>query len=458
MGVPTNNDDVSGKAEEMDENYWYIDGIAYDFTDFVKKHPGGEYALYLGQGRECKPLIWSYHLEIEKVEKYFKTYRLPSNHPSQLQNVAEMKFEPINKFSWNEDGFYATVKREAVKHFKENNLSPKAGFWGFFSFFFSVMTMFLSMYVMCTQTVYTNYIAALVHGVFRAVIVVQSTHGGSHFAYSYNPMVNRWIYRVGTILIGLWNPKVWDIQHVVAHHNYTNEWPYDTDSGFPIKSITYNQKRFGYHKYQHIYIWLVYAFTIPLVLLNSVKDTIIGRQVLFKLNYQVIGARLEVWACTFLSIFYLLIPFFFLSFKSAFFISMVSNITSSLYFSLQFVVNHEVDDIFANGPVDGVVDWGEYQVNESTSFAPHSRLSLYMAGGLNTQIEHHLFPGVYFGHYEALHKITRNVCKDFGIHYNERPTLMQALKGHYELLKNPPQSLRTGKDSARKKKNSKKQN
>jgi hypothetical protein len=142
-----------------------------------------------------------------------------------------------------------------------------------------------------------SYLYAFLHGIVRAVLVVQTTHAASHFSMSMNPMFNRWSYRVGTVLIGLWAPKSWDLQHVVAHHGmncctwhamllsssllipinvciivYTNEWPWDSDSAFPIKSILYNQKRFGYHKYQHLYMWIVYALFIPLVCPPSVPS------------------------------------------------------------------------------------------------------------------------------------------------------------------------------------------
>jgi len=173
------------------------------------------------------------------------------------------------------------------------------------------------------------------------------------------------------------------------------------------------------------------------------KDLIVGRQVLFRLRYQVPGAYFEAWACTILGLVYLLLPYFVLpTFTSALCMSLFTNITSSLIFSLQFVVNHEVDEIYEDGPQEKPIDWGAYQVISSTSFAPDSYLSTEFAGGLNTQIEHHLFPGVYYGHYVALHNVVKKVCNDFGLVYNERPTLWQALKGHYNLLKNPPKSIR----------------
>lgn len=160
------------------------------------------------------------------------------------------------------------------------------------------------------------------------------------------------------------------------------------------------------------------------------------------MNYQVPGSYLEAWSCTILGGIYLLLPFFFLPFGNALKILLFTNLTSSLFFSLQFVVNHEVKNVVDEGPIEGKLDWGRYQCLESTSFAPDSHLSTIMAGGLNTQIEHHLFPSVYYGHYVELHKIIKRVCSDFDIVYNERPTLWEALVGHYELLKNPPASIR----------------
>jgi linoleoyl-CoA desaturase len=258
-------------------------------------------------------------------------------------------------------------------------------------------------------------------------------------------MVNRWAYRLGTCLIGLWSPKTWDFQHVLAHHIYTNEWPYDSDSAFPLKSILYNQRRFWVHKYQHIYMWLVYALTIPFVMINSIREQWRGRQVTFKMRYFVPGAKLEAWGCSIVSVFYVVFPFFFLPFFTALPLVIVSNVVSSLYFSMQFVVNHEVDSIVDASAPPKVIDWGAYQVAGSLTFAPDSRLALEASGGLNTQVEHHLFPGVHYSHYKSISKIVRKVAKDFGLHYQSAPTLFHAVRAHYKLLKNPPKSIREPK-------------
>jgi len=293
-----------------------------------------------------------------------------------------------------------------------------------------------------------SYIWAFLHGLFRAILVVQTTHAASHFSMSFNGEFNRWAYRLGTVLIGLWCPKTWDLQHVVAHHIYTNEWPFDSDSAFPIKSILYNQRRFWYHKYQHIYMWFVYALFIPLVMLNSMRELVAGRQVTFKMRWYHRGAKLEAWGTTILGALYLVLPYFFMPFRVALPLVLFTNLVSSIIFSMQFVVNHEVDTIISDKPHAASIDFGRFQLEESFTFAPDSLLALQMSGGLNTQIEHHLFPGIHYSHYRDISRIIRSVATRFGYDYQHSTTWIGAVKKHYALLKNPPISSRAKKNKS----------
>jgi len=118
--------------------------------------------------------------------------------------------------------------------------------------------------------------------------------------------------------------------------------------------------------------------------------------------------------------------------------------TSSIIFSLQFVVNHEVDTIIDSKPHATSIDFGQFQMEESFTFSPDSLMALELSGGLNTQIEHHLFPCVHYSHYSEISQIVRRVARRFGLQYQSTPTWFGAVKKHYNLLKNPPQSIRTG--------------
>ena len=440
----------------MKSDYWYIDGVAYDFSRFIANHPGGSWAINLGRGRECAGLLHSYHLNMP-TEQLLAKYRLD-------EEADRAAFPPTQKYSYEDDGFYKTCQRDAVAYFKANSLSHKAP-WTHILFFLVNVAMII--FGMATMIGSQSYLAAVFLGVWRSLLVVQSTHAASHFSMFNNATLNRWAYRIGTVLIGLWCPTIWDLQHVVAHHIYTNEWPYDTDSAFPLKSLFANQRRFAYHKFQHIYMWLVYALTIPLVMANSIKDIIIGKQVLFKIRYRQASDKPEAILTSVAGVLFLALPFLFLPFADAFKLSLLSSVTSSLFFSLQFVVNHEIDGVVETSPaeqytkenpkptsasllppavLDTPYDWGAYQMANSLTFAPQSKLALWSSGGLNTQVEHHLFPGVHFSHYQEMVHIVRKNAKKFGLVYHETPSLWEAIRLHYRLLRSPAASIRSSSD------------
>jgi len=428
----------------MDPKYWYIDGVAYDFTPFIRNHPGGIYAIYLGKGQECQSLLHSYHLNMPP-QSLLDKYKCPKE--LQPDPLVVKKFAPAQKFTYEKGGFFDVVKEEVKEYFKKTGKSHKADGIHMTMFFVNVLLIIWSYFNMNAQA---SYLWAFFHGIFRAILVTQTTHAASHFSMSFNGEFNRWAYRLGTVLIGLWCPKTWDLQHVVAHHVYTNEWPFDSDSAFPVKSILYNQRRLWYHKYQHIYMWLVYALFIPIIMLNSIRELVAGRQVTFKMRYYHRGAKLEAWGTTVLGALYLLLPYFFLPFRVALPLLIVTNMTSSIIFSLQFVVNHEVDTIISDKPHAPQIDFGQFQLEESFTFAPDSLMALQISGGLNTQIEHHLFPGIHYSHYREVSKIVRSVAKRFNFEYQHSTTWIGAVKKHYALLKNPPLSLRDKERAAKK--------
>jgi fatty acid desaturase len=381
-------------------------------------------------------------------EKVLAKYRVAAEHDAEL-------LDPVRKVSFEEDGFYAEVKRETVEYFKQKDMDWKAPLLHQLLFVFNVVFQLTALYFMIVNE---SYLWAFVHAMLRGFMVVRSTHAASHFSFSRNASINRWVYRIGTVMIGLWSPTTWDLQHLVAHHIYTNEWPYDSDSAFPLKSIVPTQKRFFYHRFQHIYMWLVYALTIPLVMLNSIRESLAGHQMVWTIDFKQPGVLAEALCCSIGGVIYLVLPTFFMAPLTALGLISFSAVISSLYFSLQFIVNHEVDEVIPTAehpdriaatmlppakPADKAFDWGLYQMENSLTFAPGSRFALEAAGGLNTQIEHHLFPGVHYSHYSAVGEIIRRVAERRGHTYISKPNLLEALKSHYLLLKNPLPSIRT---------------
>ena len=69
------------------------------------------------------------------------------------------------------------------------------------------------------------------------------------------------------------------------------------------------------------------------------------------------------------------------------------------------------------------------------AMTPRNRLLSWYVGGLNYQIEHHLFPKVCSVHYPAISRVVRLAAAAHGVPYHEQPTLLRAIRSHYRMLK-----------------------
>ena len=93
-----------------------------------------------------------------------------------------------------------------------------------------------------------------------------------------------------------------------------------------------------------------------------------------------------------------------------------------------FPMPDEVDNRIEN-------EWAIHQVQTTVDFARRSRLVNWYTGGLNYQIEHHLFPQICHLHYPALSKIVEETSNEFGVRYEAHQTFGAAVASHYRLLK-----------------------
>src|SRR5262249_30803924 len=79
--------------------------------------------------------------------------------------------------------------------------------------------------------------------------------------------------------------------------------------------------------------------------------------------------------------------------------------------------------------------WAEHQVETTVDFARGSWVCCWMLGGLNFQVEHHLFPRICHVHYPALSKLVEEVCREFGVAYRAHATLWAGITSHFRWLK-----------------------
>jgi linoleoyl-CoA desaturase len=345
----------------------------------------------------------------------------------------------------NKSEFYSTVKSRVDNYFKENNLSKNAnGLMYFKSFFFlGGLALFYGLIISNQFSIYTMWGLAIFMGMFMALIGFNVSHDALHGGYSANAKVNKIIGSYSFYLIGA-SPYIWNISHNIVHHTYTNIPEHDEDIVIApgLIRLSPQDKMTKIQRAQHWYGIPLYGFAS----LNWVlkKDYL-------KFFQKKIG-EYELPKKTFEDYFNL---FFFKTLYYAIFIVtplIVLDITW-WQFIIGFVTMH-----FAEGLVLGLVfqlahvvegaafpmvnnegnieeAWAVHQMQTTANFGRKDWLTSFLCGGLNMQVEHHLFPKVCHVHYPAISDILKETADEFGVPYIENKSFFTALKSHYRMLR-----------------------
>jgi fatty acid desaturase len=415
-------------APEPDcDRLWFIDGKAYDLTEFVRLHPGGREAINLGRGTDCSELFRSYHFRKRPPSALFARYEVEVDR-TDPRNVERLGG---SGFTFAEDGFYRTIQERSRAYFKETGKPYMATVP---QHAFSLGVILLAIGLSVPAYVQGSLWAALALGVARAIGSVNPGHSMSHFSVFPRGRWNALAFSIfSPFLVSTWS--IWTSTHVRSHHVRTLT-PDDLQDNYPLKRVQRSMPHRPWHRFQHHYIWLVYLLGLPLWSMQdfvlSALSLVTGVHPGLHLSF---GRRLaNTLTIGFNLLVSVALPFFFLPFGRALAVCFVANAVSSLMVVLQIVVNHEVPETASQIEPGCARDWGEHQVRTSHNYGVDSPLALHFSGGLNMQIEHHLFPSVHYSHYPALSRIVREACVQFGLPYHTSSSIVEAVQKHRRLL------------------------
>lgn len=277
-------------------------------------------------------------------------------------------------------------------------------------------------------------------GLSMAAIGMAIQHDANHGAYPVGPRARRLLGFSLDVLGG--SSYVWRHQHNVNHHAYTNVAGADADINIGILArIAPSQPLRRIHRYQHIYLWPAYS----LLVLNwmvwadwrDLARSAIGENAFrgprgAELVALIAGKLLS-------AALWLGIPLLFhppaVVFAVALLTVLVLGFTLAVVFQLAHVVTEVDFPALAGDPARSSDDWMVHQLRTTANFAPNSRLLGWVLGGLNHQIEHHLFPRVCHLHYPALSRIVAETCHEYGVPYHVHATVGAALRSHVQLLR-----------------------
>ena len=342
--------------------------------------------------------------------------------------------------------FNSTLNKRIRAYFKENNISKHANFNMVLKTIFMVSLYFVPLGFLLSGLITNFWIIGLMYvlmGLGMAGIGMGVMHDANHGAYSKNQNVNRWIGKIVNLIGGY--AVTWKVQHNVLHHSYTNVHGYDEDI-MPPKFMRFspNEKLRPIHKYQHYYVWFFYSLmTVSWVttkdfqqlfrykkmnltkLENEKFAPLLIELILSKIFYY---GTLLVLPIIILPISWWWIPIFIF----------IKNLISGFVLAIVFQPAHVVPETdFVQPNEDNLIEnnFAIHQMETTANFAPKSRILNWFVGGLNYQVEHHLFPNICHVHYKKISKIVKQTAEEFNVPYNTHRTFLKALVYHTKMIK-----------------------
>jgi linoleoyl-CoA desaturase len=364
--------------------------------------------------------------------------------------MAARKFKPVSFARTGKDTFHNTVIARVNAYFRENDISPYANSTMWVKTVVMLLLYFVPYVLMVTGLgagrpwIFFGCWFAMGWGMIG--IGTSVMHDANHGTYSPNPKVNTSIGFILEIIGGY--AVTWKIQHNQLHHTYTNIAGLDEDLD-AIKYLRFSpqQKWYPFHRYQYLYAWFFYMMMT--LFWMTAKDYL--QVVRYKQHDLLVRHHVSLGQALFrislFKVFYysyvIVLPILFsgMPWYYILFGFLLMHFTAGLVLSCIFQPSHIVETSTFELPVetDGEHEmedsWAIHEVENTTDFAPGKKALTWFVGGLNYQIEHHLFTGICHVHYPKLAPIVQQTAKEFGVIYHVEKTFWKALKGHVRMLK-----------------------
>lgn len=361
---------------------------------------------------------------------------------SSVQKLSLVKFAPRNGV-----GFFDTLKERVDEYFKTNNLEMHGNSTMKLKSL-AIVSMYLIPYAFMVSGIASSNLLVfyglwLLMGVGMVGIGCSIMHDSNHDSYSGNKGLNKYMGRI-IILVGGYD-VTWRLQHNVLHHTYTNieGLDHDIDAGILLR-FSPHTKRYGFHRYQHIYAWVLYGLlTFQWATIKDFKQ-VREYAKLDLLKKEKLTLKQALWQVTLYKIIYyafiMVLPLLFAGVAwyhilAGFF---VMHFVAGLALSCIFQLAHVMEECEFPTPSDARKmenNWAVHQMLNTANFAPNNRILGWFIGGLNRQVEHHLFPYICHLHYKNISGIVRNTASEFGVPYYEQPSFRRALIEHGRMLR-----------------------
>lgn len=361
------------------------------------------------------------------------------SHPS-FMHSQKIKFTNAEKST-----FFTTLRHRVDHYFSSNDLCKSGGNQIIYKALF-MLSLYIVPYTLILSDHFSNLAMAglaVVMGFGVAGVGMSVMHDAIHGSLAKSHILNK-IFGTSIYLLG-GNAYNWEVQHNRLHHTYTNIHDVDEDiTGKFLLRLSFQEKQKYIHRFQHIYAFLLYSLMTVSFLWKDFKEIGIFNRMaksgMTKPFPRKELVRLIATKLTYL-FFICILPLYFTSLTfwewlAGFFLM---HGTAGMILSTIFQMAHVVEGAEQPEPDKaGCIEnaWAVHQLQTTSNFAGKNRILSWFIGGLDYQIEHHLFPSISHIHYHALSPIVKATALEFGLVYNAKANFGNALGSHVRMLKN----------------------
>jgi linoleoyl-CoA desaturase len=270
-------------------------------------------------------------------------------------------------------------------------------------------------------------------------------HDGNHGTFS----KHKWVNRAAGFTLDLMGASsyFWGDKHNHNHHVHTNITDEDADIALgPLARMAEDQPWYWWHRYQHVYLWILYTMVHLRYLWSDFQRLALGKNDGLTAGYPKGGDFIAILlGKAFFLTFAFVVPMTLHPVGRVLGIYVLVSMTMGVLFSVVFQCAHSVDIVdHPRTSETSHPEWVIHQVNTTANFATSSWVLTFLLGGLNYQREHHLYPKVAHAYYPAISKVVKATCREYGVVCRENVTFIDAIRSHYRYIQRlgvEPQTL-----------------
>lgn len=338
--------------------------------------------------------------------------------------------------------FHADLKGRIKNYFTEKNLKTT----GNFSLYFKAIAMVLAFIGVYIHLVFFTpfwpfaILEAIILGGLTAGIGFNVMHDGAHGSFSRKGWVNE-LAGISINFLGA-NVYMWKTKHNVAHHSFTNVDDHDDDlNAGAFLRLGPAQKRYKIHRFQHRYFLLIYSILyFYWVFFTDYKKYVTQKVAATPIKKMALSDHVSFWGFKLVHLFlFIALPIYMVGFLPWLLGFLIFGLATGIIMSVVFQLAHVLEetsfplpDSLTNKLED---DWAIHQLKTTANFATKNKVLSWLIGGLNFQIEHHLFPNISHIHYPAISEIIKQTCREYDIPYIEHPKMRYAFASHVKHLR-----------------------